>query len=134
MNVSFSSTKAVSALCVSILIDRGHLSYDDLVVDYWPEFGKHGKDNITIQWILSHMAGLAYIDESITFEDAASNPEQISKLFEVDRRFDYHTTILLHLRNSNQTGHLELPLATMRSRTAGSSIKSLDVQIQNIDR
>lgn len=82
LNVSFSSTKAVSALCIAMLVDRGHLAYDDLVIKYWPEFGKYGKDKITIQWILSHMAGLAYLDAPISLEDAKSNPEEIARLFE----------------------------------------------------
>jgi hypothetical protein len=58
------------------------ISYDDLVIKYWPEFGKYGKEKITIQMILSHMAGLAYLDRPITFEDAKSNPDAIAKLIE----------------------------------------------------
>ncbi|KAI6184674.1 Beta-lactamase-related domain containing protein [Aphelenchoides bicaudatus] len=85
LNISFSSTKAVSALCIGMLVDRGHLSYDDLVIKYWPEFGKYGKDKITIQWVLSHMAGLAYLDMPIQFEDAKSNPDEIARLLEEQR-------------------------------------------------
>ncbi|KAI6193670.1 Beta-lactamase-related domain containing protein [Aphelenchoides besseyi] len=73
---------AVASLCIAVLIDRGHLAYDDLVVKYWPKFGKHGKDKITIQHVLSHMAGLAYLDSPIKFEDAQSNPDEIARLFE----------------------------------------------------
>lgn len=85
MAISFSSTKAVSALCIAMLVDQGHLSYDDLVIKYWPEFGKYGKEKITIQWILSHMAGLAYLDSPLTFEDAKSNPDAIAHLLEDQR-------------------------------------------------
>jgi CubicO group peptidase (beta-lactamase class C family) len=55
MTIVFSSTKAVAALCVALLVDRGQLKYDDLVTKFWPEFGKHGKDNVTVQWVMSHM-------------------------------------------------------------------------------
>lgn len=55
MSVAFSSTKAVAALCVAMLVDRGHVKYDDLVTKFWPEFGSHGKENVTVQWVMSHM-------------------------------------------------------------------------------
>ena len=54
MNVAFSTTKAVAALCVGKLVDEGRLSWDDLVTKYWPEFGKNGKANITVRWIMAH--------------------------------------------------------------------------------
>ncbi|MFH4974606.1 hypothetical protein AB6A40_001315 [Gnathostoma spinigerum] len=68
--VIFSATKALAALCVAVLVDRGQLSYDDRVVQYWPDYGKYGKENTTIEDILTHKAGLPYID-GISREDAA---------------------------------------------------------------
>jgi CubicO group peptidase (beta-lactamase class C family) len=44
----WSTTKAVTALCVALLVERGQVSYDDKVVKYWPEFGAHGKDQLTV--------------------------------------------------------------------------------------
>uniref|UniRef100_A0A914ZC62 Beta-lactamase-related domain-containing protein n=1 Tax=Panagrolaimus superbus TaxID=310955 RepID=A0A914ZC62_9BILA len=70
ITITFSSTKAMAALCIALLIDRGLLSYEDKIVKFWPEFGKNGKDLITVQWILSHLSGLAYFDQEITEEDA----------------------------------------------------------------
>uniref|UniRef100_A0A914XPA8 Beta-lactamase-related domain-containing protein n=1 Tax=Plectus sambesii TaxID=2011161 RepID=A0A914XPA8_9BILA len=81
ISVAFSSTKAVAALCVALLVDRGQLKYDDLVTKHWPEFGKHGKENVTVQWLLSHMAGLAYIDEVITEQDALDH-KRLARIFE----------------------------------------------------
>lgn len=52
--VIFSATKAVGALCVAILVDRGHVKYADLVTSFWPEFGQNGKEKITVDWIMSH--------------------------------------------------------------------------------
>ncbi|KAK6735165.1 hypothetical protein RB195_018384 [Necator americanus] len=54
LNVAFSSTKAVAALCVAHLVDQGHLKYDDSVTEFWPNFGKHGKENVTVRWLLGH--------------------------------------------------------------------------------
>ncbi|EYC11829.1 hypothetical protein Y032_0049g1800 [Ancylostoma ceylanicum] len=68
--VVFSTTKAVGALCVAMLVDRGHIAYEDKMCAYWPEFAQHGKENITIDWLMSHRAGLAALDEPISREDA----------------------------------------------------------------
>uniref|UniRef100_A0A914UL92 Beta-lactamase-related domain-containing protein n=1 Tax=Plectus sambesii TaxID=2011161 RepID=A0A914UL92_9BILA len=81
ISVVFSSTKAVAALCVALLVDRGQLKYDDLVTKHWPEFGKHGKENVTVQWVMSHMAGLAYVDEAISEEDALDH-KRLARIFE----------------------------------------------------
>ncbi|KAI6238080.1 Beta-lactamase-related domain containing protein [Aphelenchoides fujianensis] len=80
--VSFSSTKAVSALCVAMLVDRGHVKYETRLVDFWPAFGKHGKEEVTVQDVLSHMAALAWLDQPVRFEDAQNNPDAIARLFE----------------------------------------------------
>lgn len=50
-------------------------------MEFWPEFGKHGKEGITLEMILAHTAGLAHLDEIITFEDA-KNPERMAKIIE----------------------------------------------------
>ncbi|VDM38871.1 unnamed protein product [Toxocara canis] len=81
LTVTFSTTKAVAALCIAMLVDRGVLQYDDLVTKHWPEFGRHGKGNVTVQMALSHMAALAYIDEPIT-EQMASDHSAMKRLLE----------------------------------------------------
>ena len=63
MAIAFSSTKAVCALSAQILVHRGLLDYDAKVVQYWPEFRKHGKEVLTVRQLLSHRAGLAVIDD-----------------------------------------------------------------------
>ncbi|CAJ0602575.1 unnamed protein product [Cylicocyclus nassatus] len=73
MSVVFSTTKAVAALCIAVLADRGRLRYEDLVSKHWPGFAKNGKENITIEWVMSHMAGLYYFEESITKEIATDH-------------------------------------------------------------
>jgi len=79
--VIFSATKAVSALCIGILVDRGLLKYEDKLISFWPEFGKNGKEGITVQWVLSHMAGLAYTEAPITLE-AALDWKKMAEIFE----------------------------------------------------
>jgi CubicO group peptidase (beta-lactamase class C family) len=55
----WSTTKGISSLCCAMLVDRGMLEYDELVSHYWPEFGAHGKQDVTVAMLLSHQAGLS---------------------------------------------------------------------------
>jgi len=58
LSVAFSSTKAALALCAHILIDREELNTKEKVTKYWPEYGKKGKENTTVEMVLNHSAGL----------------------------------------------------------------------------
>ena len=57
----FSATKGVAAMVIHRLVDRGLLSYDEPVANYWPEFGASGKEDITVRDVLRHRAGLAHL-------------------------------------------------------------------------
>lgn len=61
----FSSGKAVMALLMARLVDQGKLSYEDKVVDHWPEFGQNGKDALTVGQLMSHQSGLPGFDEAV---------------------------------------------------------------------
>ncbi|XP_033103387.1 uncharacterized protein LOC117106142 [Anneissia japonica] len=63
----YSSGKGVAAICIGMLIDRGLLKYDDKVVKYWPEFGKHGKQDVTVEMLLSHQGIVSVTDIDIHF-------------------------------------------------------------------
>jgi CubicO group peptidase (beta-lactamase class C family) len=65
-----STTKGATAICAHMLAQRGELDVDAPVVQYWPEFGANGKDQIPVRWLLSHQAGLPAIDGPLTLEDA----------------------------------------------------------------
>jgi CubicO group peptidase (beta-lactamase class C family) len=54
----FSASKAVTAMAIHLLDERGLLHLDDAVAEYFPEFAKHGKDAITIRQLLTHRAGI----------------------------------------------------------------------------
>ncbi len=58
LSVAFSSTKAALALCAHLLIDREELDTKAKVTKYWPEYGKKGKEDTTVEMILNHSAGL----------------------------------------------------------------------------
>ena len=64
----FSTTKAVTALCAHMLVDRGQLDLDAPAARYWPEFAANGKERITPRQLLSHSAGLAAVRPRLTQE------------------------------------------------------------------
>ena len=68
----FSTTTGVTAVCANRLIDEGRLDPDAPVVEYWPEFGRHGKETVPVRHVLSHRVGLAWIDGDMTLEEALS--------------------------------------------------------------
>jgi uncharacterized protein YbbC (DUF1343 family)/CubicO group peptidase (beta-lactamase class C family) len=54
-----SLTKPVAtATSIMILVERGQLRLQDKVAKFFPEFAAHGKDNVTIEQLLVHSAGL----------------------------------------------------------------------------
>lgn len=65
-----STTKGATAICAHMLAQRGALDLDAPVVEYWPEFGANGKDQIPVRWLLSHQAGLPVVDGPLTIEEA----------------------------------------------------------------
>jgi CubicO group peptidase (beta-lactamase class C family) len=54
----FSAGKPLVALGVHLLAERGQLSLDDPVAAHWPNFGRRGKQRITIRHVLQHRGGL----------------------------------------------------------------------------
>lgn len=56
--VIFSASKAITAMVVHLLDQRGLLHIGDRVADYIPEYARHGKGPITIAHVLSHRAGV----------------------------------------------------------------------------
>jgi CubicO group peptidase (beta-lactamase class C family) len=67
-----STTKGATAICAHLLAQRGELDMDAPVVEYWPEFGAEGKEQIPVRWLLSHQAGLPVVDTPLTFEEACA--------------------------------------------------------------
>jgi CubicO group peptidase (beta-lactamase class C family) len=99
-----SVTKALTALCLQILHDRGQLDVFAPVAAHWPEFAANGKDAITIADVLTHRSGVIgdaalsrLVDhdtgagwddvDAITATLAASRP-----FWEPGTKVGYHTT------------------------------------------
>lgn len=54
----FSTGKAVMAVMIARLVNKGKLDYETAVAYYWPEFGQNGKSRITVGQLISHQGGL----------------------------------------------------------------------------
>jgi CubicO group peptidase (beta-lactamase class C family) len=61
----FSVGKAMTTLCVLILVERGEIDLEAPVFRYWPEFAACGKDETTVRMLLAHRAGLPAVRRSL---------------------------------------------------------------------
>ncbi|MCI0487442.1 MAG: DUF1343 domain-containing protein [Blastocatellia bacterium] len=89
-----SLTKVVAtATSIIILVERGRLSLADPVAQFIPEFGRFGKERITIEQLLTHRAGLPPDNEIADYVGVKIDPlEEIYNLhpsYEPGTRFVY---------------------------------------------
>lgn len=94
----FSTTKGMTAICANQLAQQGQLDTDAPVATYWPEFAAAGKQDIPVSYLLSHQAGLAWIDGTMTAEEALSWDPVVEALaaqapaWEPGSQHGYHAT------------------------------------------
>lgn len=78
----FSASKAVTAVAILQLIERGQLLLDAPIADVWPEFGGQGKAAITVRQVLCHRSGMnafhAPVADHIIYDWAAVT-EQVAQ-------------------------------------------------------
>lgn len=91
----FSTTKVIESTVIAMLVDKRHLDYHQKISFYWPEFGKHGKENVTLAELLKHEAGLCFVD------DRDPSTEDVLPLF--DQYPDYMERIERIFENSYLT-------------------------------
>ncbi|MDX6533568.1 MAG: hypothetical protein QOF68_1312 [Gaiellales bacterium] len=77
LQLIFSGTKGLTAMCLLILLDRGELELDAPVERYWPGFGK---PEILVSDIVSHTARLPGIDLPVTVEQLTDDRHMASLL------------------------------------------------------
>ena len=66
-----SCSKPVTAVAVAQQWEKGRLRLDDRVADHIPEFGKNGKEPVTIRHVLTHTAGFRWV----VLGDRAGGPQ-----------------------------------------------------------
>ncbi|QLY33363.1 serine hydrolase domain-containing protein [Nocardia huaxiensis] len=78
----WSSTKGMTAFVIASAVSRGLLDYETPVAEYWPEFGVHGKESITVRQLLDHQAGLAALDRPLRLRELADLDALAERLVE----------------------------------------------------
>ena len=64
-----STSKAVTSVLVAMLADRKRISYETRLAEVWPEFGQHGKDQITLSQLMRHEAGCVVLCPPLPIAD-----------------------------------------------------------------
>jgi CubicO group peptidase (beta-lactamase class C family) len=140
--VLYSASKAVTAFLVLKLDEIGVLHIEDRVADYVPEFGRHGKDLVTIRHVLTHRAGIPTLPAGADFlKDPKRALEQLCDERPQSRpgsRLAYHATsggYLLGAVIERATG--ESPRAALRKHVGdplGLRWMSYGVRPEDVDR
>ncbi len=92
--VLFSATKIVPVVAAWQLLGEGALHLEAPVTRWWPEFGRHGKDRITVEQVLAHTAGVPL--QAVDPVGIADRDRRVAQMedwtldWEPGSRFEYH--------------------------------------------
>jgi CubicO group peptidase (beta-lactamase class C family) len=76
----FSGSKSVTAMLIHLLAQRGALHVDEPIATFIPEFGRYGKDRITVRDLLTHRAGIPAAPTAAADLDMLNDPNWILDL------------------------------------------------------
>jgi CubicO group peptidase (beta-lactamase class C family) len=65
----WSATKGIGSVCLLHALQENKIKIDRRVSEFWPEFGRNGKMDVTIAQLVSHSAGLCALDENAEVTD-----------------------------------------------------------------
>jgi CubicO group peptidase (beta-lactamase class C family) len=92
-----SVAKGVTAICFNMLIDRGLVDPNARVIDYWPEYGRNGKEKTLVRHFLDHTAAVPVLTTNPLWPGAMFDREAIVKaleeqepLWEIGTKAAYH--------------------------------------------
>ena len=74
---TFSASKAVTAVVVHLLAERGAIDLGAKVTGYLPEFAGAGRDDITVAQVLAHRAGIPQLPRDMLDLERLADPERI---------------------------------------------------------
>lgn len=90
--------KAITAICLLRVVERGLVDLDAPVARYWPEFAAAGKESLPVRYLLTHHAGLPAVRKplapglNLTDWDAMCRAlAEQEPWWEPGTRFGYHT-------------------------------------------
>jgi CubicO group peptidase (beta-lactamase class C family) len=76
----FSASKAITAMVIHKLDEKGLLHLDDHITEFIPEFGRHGKHRIQIRHVLAHRAGMPNLPPEALDLDLLGHPDKVLEL------------------------------------------------------
>ncbi len=101
----FSTTKGMALLVLAKLHSEGLLDYNEKVSAYWPEFGQHGKENITVEQLITHKSGLVLLERKVKVSELHDHAElsvlleNVEPMWEPGEKHGYHSaTIGLYIQ------------------------------------
>jgi CubicO group peptidase (beta-lactamase class C family) len=75
----FSGTKGLVAVCMLLLLDRGVLDLATPVSHYWPEFAAAGKQDVRLHDVVAHTARLPGLETTVSWQEA-TDPQRMAEL------------------------------------------------------
>ena len=115
----FSASKAMTAMVVHKLHERGLLDVDDRVADYIPEYAAHGKGDTTIAHVLAHRAGVPTLPRKALAVQPRAEVQQLADAPRLGQRAVPHVELdveLLVLDPDQLPGRLERPLGVLQEQ------------------
>jgi CubicO group peptidase (beta-lactamase class C family) len=92
----YSTSKAITAMVVHLLHERGALDISDRVADYIPEYASHGKQDTTIAHVLAHRAGVPTLPRKTLDLEHVSDRELIIQAISDAKPFVKPGTLLAY--------------------------------------
>jgi CubicO group peptidase (beta-lactamase class C family) len=119
----FSSTKGVTSVCLSRAIERGLLDPAAPVASIWPEFAANGKESITVAQVLSHQAGLPYVQRDCTLDEALAWDPMVEALAQQAPIWEPGSAHGYHMRTFGWLAGELLRRADPQHRSAGAFLR-----------
>jgi CubicO group peptidase (beta-lactamase class C family) len=126
----YSASKCVTAMLVHMLEERGELDINKPVAEYIPEFGKHGKDRITVRHVLVHRAGVPNVPGVKIDLETAANPKDVIALIcdakpahGPGEKLAYHALTMGYIAGEIATRVTGLDLRTLLEREIRGPLK-----------
>ncbi|MBI4789447.1 MAG: beta-lactamase family protein [Chloroflexi bacterium] len=93
---SWSVVKPITALAIHLLAERGQLQLDDPIAAVWPEFGKHGKEGVTLRHVLTHRAGFPTTPERLDWTQLDNWETAVRAMEELELEWAPGTAVQYH--------------------------------------
>jgi CubicO group peptidase (beta-lactamase class C family) len=89
-----STTKALGAIVMLLLHERGFFHWNDRIAQYWPEFGKGDKEEATVAHLMCHRIGIPHLTAPWQMwgdhETMRKLVEEAQSIWPPGQRYGYH--------------------------------------------